>query len=47
VNVDLEKILIDIPELRSQLVKLMKEGISKVPLQDLLLLIKATSVVKE
>jgi hypothetical protein len=47
VNVDLEKILIDIPELRSQLVKLMKEGVSHIPLHDLLLLIKATSVVKE
>lgn len=43
----LGSILIDVPALRSQLVELMKEGVSDIPLDILLIIIKDKCLVKE
>jgi hypothetical protein len=47
VEKDLKKIQIDIPALRSQLVELMKEGFSEIPLTDLLFIIKETCLINK
>lgn len=41
------KLKVDIAVLRLQLVELMKDGFTTIPLEDLLLIIKNTSLIKE
>lgn len=43
----LSEILVDIPALRHQLIELMKDGFTEIPLDALLLIIRSSCTVEE